>query len=102
MTQEIAKAGVAQIQNIKFCLDKGYPFEAGTDAMEALLAALSLLEPVASGKSAIVPVEPTESMALAGTHQRWNYAIRNPDCSREIWRSMLSAASQPKPEGREG
>ena len=42
--------------------------------------------------SAVVPAEPTAAMADAGSHAMWRSALRNPDNSREIWQSMLSAA----------
>ena len=56
--------------------------------------ALSILRPIAEGKSVVVPVEPTEAMLMAGIAHRhdqtvpeaWSLATVN------IYRAMLTAA----------
>ena len=45
----------------------------------------------------VVPVEPTEEMADAGTDARWQSVIRDANNVREIWTAMLSAAPKVSP-----
>ena len=43
---------------------------------------------------AIVPREPTAAMIVGAVHARWQSAVRDVNCVREIYTSMIAAAEK--------
>lgn len=120
MTQQIAKAGVALLRTIRRDLSHNvnrFDMLYSPRQMIEIEQALTLLEPVAAGTHVIVPVEPTEEMKRAYYEASAKAAREDFNADPGPWddleddqrarlaqfgRAMLLAASQPKPEGREG
>ena len=104
MTQDIARRGVAAVNELQ------NRYVLSHDSCNDIVAALTLLEPVAAGTHIIVPVEPTEEMIRAchTALYHWREKVAKDPQQDPPWdekhairyRAMIAASS--KPEGREG
>lgn len=110
-SQDIARRGVALLPQLTADQLAGYTeITFQREGLDALVSALTLLEPVAAGTHIIVPVEPTEEMIRAchTALYHWREKVAKDPQQDPPWdekhairyRAMIAASS--KPEGREG